>query len=415
MGCECGKNIKNGLIGTLGGQLVRGFSAYEIAVANGYKGTEQEWLASLKGEELASRVSSLTDVKMATNNVIQVAGLSHYYEDVTEFSAYGLDAPGWYSFARIKAPAGVTVTSETKVEGPAGYIATVGADYIDVAIKFATSALGVLVVINWGETEEFFLFKDTDLAIRNLDYRVTFYVYDADEFATWNYRLATGSFAAGTNYYVKKDGVYTPAEVTAGEAIPAGYYVQEPAYELTTDANFVGGTVYYIKQGDEYVKANVDVGDPVAADTYYVQTTVYVRTEDETFAEGTTYYTLEEDVYTPAEVTAGEAIPNYYVHSNVVIGGLVRNVTYRLNATVDCPMVFILPEVEDETHGCWFEIRCRHAGAYSMELVAPDGVKVATEHTQKETAGVNMINLHYTSVDGVKIWRFMNTHSNIPA
>jgi len=142
---------------------------------------------------------------------------------------------------------------------------------------------------------------------------------------------------------------------------------------------------------------------------------VYVRTEDETFAEGTTYYTLEEDVYTPAEVTAGEAIPNYYVHSNVVIGGLVRNVTYRLNATVDCPMVFILPEVEDETHGCWFEIRCRHAGAYSMELVAPDGVKVATEHTQKETAGVNMINLHYTSVDGVKIWRFMNTHSNIPA
>lgn len=31
------------------------------------------------------------------------------------------------------------------------------------------------------------------------------------------------------------------------------------------------------------------------------------------------------------------------------------------------------------------------------------------------TAGVNMINLHYTVVDGVKIWRFMNTHSGIPA
>lgn len=327
MSCGCNNNMTAGVIGTLGGQLVRGFSAYEIAVANGYKGTEAEWLASLKGEELASRVSSLTDVKMATNNVIQVAGLSRYYEDVTEFSAYGLDAPGWYSFARIKAPAGVTVTSETKVEGPAGYIATVGADYIDVAIKFATSALGVLVVINWGETEEFFLFKDTDLAIRNLDYRVTFYVYDAADYVTWHYNLATGSFAAGTNYYVKRDGSYTLAEVTAGEAIP-----------------------------------------------------------------------------------------NYYVHSKITIEGLVRNVTYRLDETIDCPMEFILPEIEDETHGAWFEIRCRHAGAYSMELVPPTpDVKIATEHTQKETAGINMINLHYTEVDGVKIWRFMNTHSSIPA
>ena len=73
------------------------------------------------------------------------------------------------------------------------------------------------------------------------------------------------------------------------------------------------------------------------------------------------------------------------------------------------------PETEDDTHGAWFEIRCRHAGAYSMTLVPPEGVKIATEHTQKETAGVNMINLHYTVVDGVKIWRFMNTHSGIPA
>ena len=31
MGCECGKNIKNGLIGTLSGNLVRGFSAYDAA------------------------------------------------------------------------------------------------------------------------------------------------------------------------------------------------------------------------------------------------------------------------------------------------------------------------------------------------------------------------------------------------
>lgn len=682
MSCNCGKDVKNGLIGTLGGQLVRGFSAYEIAVANGYKGTEVEWLASLKSGELASRVSSLTDVKMATNNVIQVAGLSRYYEDVTDFSAYGLDAPGWYSFARIKAPAGVTVTSETKVEGPAGYIATVGADYIDVAIRFATAALGVLVSINWGENEEFFLFKDTDLAIRNLDYRVTFYVYDADPFVTWHYKRSADPVFVGTKYYTEENGVYTqaavkahehvpadtyythayvlatdevfqegtvyytlaagvytPAEVVpgdllvpaepdpevpvptyyvdqytlttdyrfvgtryyaqhdgtyeqiavkagepcsyytkvityplpgtatfvgteywtpdesdlgyaraavlAGEAIPEGeyfthtytkltaaghfaegvryyklvgteyvlqevtvgasyaknvyyidtwtpatgefvgtkyylaindnnyaqipvlsgsiipaaYYTKEIHYALTGDETFQVGKTYYTVAEGEYVEAEVTVGGEVTADTYYEQLVIY-RKESGTFAEGVTYYTAPAGVYTEAEVVPGETIPEaeyrvqliswpqttderamsgetYYTciggvyeeaylapgaripenldHEKVVVEGLVRNVTYRLDEIVDCPMEFILPEIEDDTHGAWFEIRCRHAGAYSMTLIPPEGVKIATEHTQEETAGVNMINLHYTVVDGVKIWRFMNTHSGIPA
>lgn len=31
------------------GQVLRGYSAYEIAVQNGFEGTEEEWLASLVG------------------------------------------------------------------------------------------------------------------------------------------------------------------------------------------------------------------------------------------------------------------------------------------------------------------------------------------------------------------------------
>ena len=38
-----------GLTGTLEGLLVRGYSAYDIARALGYVGTEEEWIASLKG------------------------------------------------------------------------------------------------------------------------------------------------------------------------------------------------------------------------------------------------------------------------------------------------------------------------------------------------------------------------------
>lgn len=279
---------------------------------------------ALENRNAKNRVVPLSGSKIETDNVITCIGVPEYVSDVSKYADYGITETGWYEFARIYSKDAGRFVSVT---GADGYIGDVGTGYVDVAVRFEVAATSKIVEVEWNIYTERFVFVANDLGFRNLDYRVTFYVYDADEFATWHYRLATGSFAAGTNYYVKKDGVYTPAEVTAGEAIQ-----------------------------------------------------------------------------------------NYYVHSDVVIDGLVRNVTYRLNEIVDCPMVFILPEVEDETHGCWFEIRCRHSGAYSMELVPPTpDVKIATEHTQKETAGINMINLHYTNVDGVKIWRFMNTHSNIPA
>ena len=69
---------------------------------------------------MASRVTSLTEAKLATSNVIEVPGVATYYKDVGEFSAYGIVEPGWYVFCRIKAPAGTTVTLETSVEGAAG-------------------------------------------------------------------------------------------------------------------------------------------------------------------------------------------------------------------------------------------------------------------------------------------------------
>ena len=264
---------------------------------------------------------------------------------------------------------------------------------------------------------------------------------------------------AGTAYYLKQGGNYVQVPVFGGETIPAAYYTQAINYALTADETFAVGKTYYIRSGNAFVEAEVVAGEVVTVGTYYEQIISWPQATG-TFEDGVTYYTAPAGVYTETEVVPGETIPEveycvqliswpqdideefnanetYYtlidgeyieayavpgaripvnlVHDKVVIEGLVRNVTYRLNEIVDCPMVFILPEVEDETHGCWFEIRCRHAGAYSMELVAPEGVKVATEHTQKETAGINMINLHYTEVDGVKIWRFMNTHSGIPA
>ena len=38
------------LSGNLSNPVLRGYSAYEVAVKNGFEGTEQEWLESLKGK-----------------------------------------------------------------------------------------------------------------------------------------------------------------------------------------------------------------------------------------------------------------------------------------------------------------------------------------------------------------------------
>lgn len=457
-------------------------------------GTAQQAVANIT----PNRVTSLIETDLAINTVVEVVGIPPYIDDITGYEAYGLTESGWYVFARITAVTGSVVTAETTVTGAEGFIAVIGEDHIDVAVRFEVASMSQPVTINWGSYTDSFVFKATDLAVRNLDYRTTFYVYDADEFASWEYKPTVDAtfvgtayytksgdvytqaavianteippetyythayvltedtvFAEGVIYYTKSGNVYTAAEVTpgetvtentyyvdqytltedatfvgtayyviedgqhipaavkAGEAIPAIYYVDQ--YDLTEDETFVAGTVYYTESEGVYTAAEVTVGEAVPESTYYVHS--YVLTEDTEFAEGKTYYTLSGTTYTAAEVTAGESLPTvHYVHSRVSFEGLTRNITYRCNTVIDCPIQFILPEIDDDTHGCWYEIRFLHAGEYSMTLVPPtDDIKVATEHTQAERAGINMVDLHYTSISGKKIWRFMNTHSSFPA
>lgn len=361
------KEISGKVLGVRG---PRGYSTYQIAVMNGFDGTEEEWLETLKGESLLKRITPLAGEDL-TENAIDAIGIPVYVADISEYENYGITETGWYIFARITAKAGVTVTAATAVEGAAGVISTVGENHIDIAVRFETASYAQKVIIDWGSCTETFVFRANDLAIRNLDYRVTFYVYDADPFAKWDYTFAAdAAFVSGKNYFVREGEAYSKAEVTAGDPVPAYYTLSDETYTQ------VSGT----------------------------------------FEAGVEYYTKSGTGYTAAEVTVGDPIPAYFVHTRVTIEGLTKNITYRLNETVDCPMTFVLPEIDDETHGAWYEIRCRHAGAYSMTLVPPSSdVKVATEHTQAETAGLNMINLHYTVVDGAKVWRFMNTHSTIPA
>ena len=45
---------------------VVGYSAYEIAVQNGYVGTEEEWVASLKGRDGTVSFEALTEEQRAS-------------------------------------------------------------------------------------------------------------------------------------------------------------------------------------------------------------------------------------------------------------------------------------------------------------------------------------------------------------
>ena len=228
------------------------------------------------------------------------------------------------------------------------------------------------VTINWGSYTDALVFRATDLAVRNLDYRTTFYLYDLAPFATWTYALtADATFAAATTYYKLVDGAYTRA-------------AESEKYALTADATFAEGKAYYTEADGVYSAATVTAGEAVTADTYYEL----------------------------AAVTAD----TYYVHTKLTLAGMTRNVTYRLNEVVDCPIEIALPEVEDDGYGAWFELQLRYDGEYSCTLLPTDDtVKVGTAQTQAQKAGINTIDLQYTEVGGAKLWTLLNTHADIPA
>ena len=208
--------------------------------------------------KITGRVASLDSTPLATGETINAVGIPVYVEDVTQYAAYGLTEAGWYVFARITAPEGITVSAGTSVEGAAGSIITPGADHVDVAARFQVAAESQAVSITWAlGSADRFVFSAPDLATRNLDYRTTFYIYDIAPYAQWEYALTTdATFQAGKNYYTEQDGVYTLADVTAGDAIPAETYYN---HSKITFQGMVPNVTYRL---DEMVDCPIEISLP---------------------------------------------------------------------------------------------------------------------------------------------------------
>lgn len=283
-------------------------------------------LADLNGQRAQGRVVSLDDTELLVNNVVDAQGAPAYVDDVTQYADYHITETGWYVFARIRNKYGLPVTGSTHVIGADGYIAAIGAEYIDVAVRFGVAGESRLVTIDWGEYTDKFVFRATDLALRNLDYRVTYYEYDLADYATWS-------------------------------------------YALTTDTTFALWKKYYTLEDGEYVLADVIYGDPVPADTYYV-------------------------------------------HSKIRLEGMPRNITYKFSEIIDAPVEVVLPDIADDGYGAWFEFKLLYYAQYSCTLIPPsDDVMIANNTVVNQTSGINVLDLHYNTTGGSKVWRFINTHT----
>ena len=208
----------------------------------------------------AGRVASLDSTPLAAGETIHAVGIPVYVADadMENYAAYGLTEAGWYVFARITAPEGITVSDGTSVEGAAGSIIIPGADHVDVAVKFGVAAESTAVTVTWAQgSADRFVFAAPDLATRNLDYRTTFYIYDIAPYTSWSFALTTDeTVQAGKKYYTEENGVYTLADVTAGDAIPAETYYN---HSKITFQGMVPNVTYRL---DEMVDCPVEITLP---------------------------------------------------------------------------------------------------------------------------------------------------------
>ena len=292
----------------------------------------QRWAREARdavGGGTAGRVTSLDGTRIvAHGRCVEIVGVPVYVADVSGYAAYGITETGWYAFAKVEGPDGARVTPETTITGADGSIAIPGEDHVCVAVRFDVAAQSREVAIGWGETTDELVFRATDLAVRNLDYRTSYYVYDISPYATWEYGEAVGKYMRNVTYFDLVDGEYVPIESTS--------------YDI-----------------------NADIPEGV------------------------------------------------YKHTKVVFEGMVRNVTYQMPDMIDCPIEFKLPDIPEDGYGAWYEVQMRYQGAYSMTLTPESSdVRAATDATQSQTGGVNIVDLHFADVAGAKIWRMVNTHSN---
>jgi hypothetical protein len=160
------------LVGTLNGlKKIRGYSAYEIALLNGFAGTEEEWLASLRGEK--GDPGAVDFEKLTEEQIALLKGDPFTYEDFTTEQLAELKGEkgdslrvtstspshtdGGYNIIYLSD--GSTITIKNGSKGSTGSTGSKGADGIGIdhiELKESTASGNVYkIVLDDGNSYEF--------------------------------------------------------------------------------------------------------------------------------------------------------------------------------------------------------------------------------------------------------------------
>lgn len=152
------ENIKEGLEGELGYKGERGYSAYEIAVQNGYQGTEQEWIAHF-GLDLSSYIKNSDVVNNLTSeyttrplSAAQGKELKNGIDDLdNDISALETQIETVHTYTATKETSGKTFTAKFKEKN--------GVVHLEVKAEGVNNDSG-LVLINISDLPEWATVSD---------------------------------------------------------------------------------------------------------------------------------------------------------------------------------------------------------------------------------------------------------------
>lgn len=180
--------------------------------------------ALMEVESVACNRSYPANVSLiADNNVYDVSGVPQYLTtEMAQLYTGKIDAEsGWYWFGGVIAPNGMKVekqafqfygSKDAMLHGQPND----GDDRITVAIRFDALGSPVGFHVKWNSTMQNadpFTFRCTDLAIRNLDYKTTYYVYNLEPYAVVTDEKVTFEGMTPNVTYQYKERLSKPVEI----------------------------------------------------------------------------------------------------------------------------------------------------------------------------------------------------------
>lgn len=231
--------IEDGSDGTNGTDGKNGASAYDIAVENGYTGTETEWLASLDGVDGVSITGAIIDdtgiltLTLSDNSTIEVGNVKGADGKDGNDGTNGVDGEDGTSITitsteKVDGTTTITFSDDTSItieDGEDGHSPTIEI-YKDVAVWSTDSS----------HTTAYY---DKDTSVTKFD------LTNIDEISIIDWWSSSESISYTVNFYDTSDTLKFTEEITTALEIGNNYDTSEYSYLTITSSNSNNGQIVY--------------------------------------------------------------------------------------------------------------------------------------------------------------------------